>query len=598
MITPMQKLSILCLASDTESSLDALRDLGVLHVTPCAVPSGATSEEAHRQIDQARTALTTLDAYQHHPHANRPAGKTDNADALIENISEKRKQHRHQEERLNTLRHTRHALIPYGNFSPNAIKTLAARGIIVKLYHAREMEGIEMPPDVQLHILSCDKSGAHFALIGQTDFSIEAAEFHVPEKSLNEIEADISAVELALDALNNELATLASARQTVEHALHDREEAGRYADVHDTVGKHGAITLLQGFCPVNAVESLREGARQHGWGLRIEEPTDTDNVPTLLKLPRWVTPIKAVLSMLSILPGYREADISAVFLVFFSIFFAILIGDAGYGMLFLATTLIARKKLPNAPAYPFVLFGILSVGTIIWGALTGNYFGITPEALPPLLQGVQVAWLTGDSAQSHVMQLCFLIGAVHLTIAHVWNAVVLGRCLKTLAQVGWIGLVWSMYFTALNMVLQQPLPRVFMPMILASIALILLFMTPLKEMKKDWINHAMFPLTLVNCFVDIVSYIRLFAVGLASLSVAQSFNGMAMQIGWARIWTIPIMALILLAGHGLNIILCALGILVHGVRLNTLEFCLHKNLEWKGTPYKPFARMPREIPQQ
>jgi V/A-type H+-transporting ATPase subunit I len=99
----------------------------------------------------------------------------------------------------------------------------------------------------------------------------------------------------------------------------------------------------------------------------------------------------------------------------------------------------------------------------------------------------------------------------------------------------------------------------------------------------------MFPLSIVNCFVDVVSYIRLFAVGLASFSVANSFNGMAAEVGISQIWTIPFFALILLFGHGLNIILCALGILVHGVRLNTLEFSLHKELEWKGTPYVPFA---------
>jgi V/A-type H+/Na+-transporting ATPase subunit I len=594
MITPMKKLSILCLASDTETTLDALRELGVLHVTPCTASNGATADDAHRQADEARMALTTLDAYHQHPHASKTAPMSSSPDELINAISAKRKQHRHEEERLANLRHVRHSLKPYGQFSPDTICDLAKRGITVKLYHARDLGNVEVPDDLQLHILSEDKSGTHFALIGQRDFTVDAAEFHVPKKSLNEVEAEISTAKLALGELNDELASLASERPVVEQALHDREEAGRYADVHDTVGRHGAITQLQGYCPDDAVDQIRRHASELGWGLQIEEPSSTDDVPTLLKLPRWVTPIKAVLSMLSILPGYREADISAVFLVFFSIFFAILIGDAGYGFLFLVATLVARKKKPNAPAYPFVLFGILSIGTIIWGALTGNYFGINPEALPGPLQGVQVKWLTGDSAQSHVMQLCFLIGAAHLTIAHVWNGVVYGRSLKTLAQVGWIGLVWSMYFTALNMVLQHPLPALFVPLILASVALILLFMTPLKDMKKDWINHAMFPLTLVNCFVDIVSYIRLFAVGLASLSVAQSFNDMALQIGWSRLWTIPIMALILLAGHGLNIILCALGILVHGVRLNTLEFCLHKNLEWKGTPYQPFARVPRQ----
>jgi V/A-type H+-transporting ATPase subunit I len=117
-------------------------------------------------------------------------------------------------------------------------------------------------------------------------------------------------------------------------------------------------------------------------------------------------------------------------------------------------------------------------------------------------------------------------------------------------------------------------------------------------MKKDWIHHAMFPLSMVNCFVDIVSYIRLFAVGLASLSVAQSFNDMAMQFDWSRIWTLPIMAGILLLGHGLNIALCALGILVHGVRLNTLEFSMHKGLEWKGIPYQPFTRKSQKTTEQ
>ena len=121
-------------------------------------------------------------------------------------------------------------------------------------------------------------------------------------------------------------------------------------------------------------------------------------------------------------------------------------------------------------------------------------------------------------------------------------------------------------------------------------------MTSPKDMKKEWIQHAMFPLSVVNCFVDIVSYIRLFAVGMASLAVAQSFNGMAADIGLDKLWTVPLFALILLLGHGLNIILCALGILVHGVRLNTLEFSLHKNIEWKGIPYRPFAGVARDIP--
>jgi V/A-type H+-transporting ATPase subunit I len=579
MITPMQKLSILCQASDTNASLEALRELGVLHVTPSTAPTGATHDDAQRKLEAAKTALTALAA---HEVTSTGVGDTvsEDADALISTICELRQDLKHQEEQLTAFQHLHHSLLPYGEFKPESIAALAERGIVVKLYHARNMDTLEVPESAQLHILSNDKTGVHFAIISQSDFTVNASELHIPTRSLLTVEADITTIQLKIDEANERLKSLASSRDQVEQELHNREEATRYAYVHDTLGQHGAISLLSGFCPADAVDAVRAAAGTQGWGLLIEEPTEDDVVPTLLKLPRWVTPIKAVLKMLAIVPGYHESDISGVFLIFFSIFFAILIGDAGYGVLFLLATLWARKKAPKAPAYPFVLFGILSTCTIIWGAVTGNYFGIQTDALPGLLQGFQISWLTGpdpEIARNHVMKLCFLIGAVHLTIAHIWNIIELAPSPKAIAQLGWIGLVWSMYFTALNMVLQLAIPAFFLPLILGSIALILLFMTSPKAMKTEWIHHAMFPLSVVNCFVDIVSYIRLFAVGLASLSVAQSFNGIAMDLGWSRIWTIPLMALILLAGHGLNIILCALGILVHGVRLNTLEFSLHKD---------------------
>ncbi len=289
--------------------------------------------------------------------------------------------------------------------------------------------------------------------------------------------------------------------------------------------------------------------------------------------------------MLGITPGYREADTSMVFMLFFSVFFAMLIGDAGYGLIFLLATLFARRKLPKAPAYPFTLMGVLSVSTIIWGVITANYFGITPGNGPAWTG--QITWL-GD--EGNLMKLCFIIGAVHLTIAHIWNAIVLFPARKAYAQIGWIGIVWSTFFAACNMVLGQDYPSWILFLFLGGLALVLLFMTDPKELKEQWIDHAMLPLSIVSCLVDVISYIRLFAVGMASLQVASSFNEMAMELGLPLALKIPVVALILLLGHGLNIILGALAILVHAVRLNTLEFSQHKGLEWTGFAYNPFKK--------
>ncbi len=596
MITPMKKVSIVCLQADKEQSLERLRALGVLHVMPGPETGGGTVEAAADAVKTARIALETLHAFEtpfHHAVDHR----TDDVDALIEHVAAQHARRTHGEEQLATLRSTRHAQAPFGDFSPDAVAGLAHRGITVKLFHTRDPKLLEVPEGVQIHVLSSDKKGAHIAAVGKDDFSLNAVPFHLPARSLSAMDADIERQTAEIDAINHDLHALTPCKPLVEAELHSRTEAEQFARVHDGMGRHGRVAYLSGFAPADSVPSIRHAAAEAGWALKIDDPSATDTVPTLLKMPAWVRPIKAVMQMLAILPGYRESDISGLFLIFFSIFFAILIGDAGYGALFLLATLLARWKKPKAPAYPFVLFGILSVGTILWGALTGNYFGIESKVLPGVLLRVKVEWLTGEHARHNIITLCFLIGSVHLTIAHVWNAIALAPAAKALAQLGWIGLVWSMYLTAQNMVLGNPYPLFFLPMFVISLVLILLFMTSPKDLKKDWIQHAMFPLSVVNCFVDVVSYIRLFAVGMASLAVAQSFNSMAAGIGLERIWTVPLVALILLLGHGLNIILCALGILVHGVRLNTLEFSLHKNIEWKGVPYRPFAGLARDVPQ-
>jgi V/A-type H+/Na+-transporting ATPase subunit I len=124
---------------------------------------------------------------------------------------------------------------------------------------------------------------------------------------------------------------------------------------------------------------------------------------------------------------------------------------------------------------------------------------------------------------------------------------------------------------------------------IAGVVLIALFMTPVKALKDEWFNHAMLPLNLVSNFVDVVSYIRLFAVGTASYAVANSFN--TMLGGMFEHWYTAIFAsLFLFLAHALNIVLSLMGVMVHGVRLNTLEFSGHVGMQWTGLAYDPFRR--------
>jgi len=180
-----------------------------------------------------------------------------------------------------------------------------------------------------------------------------------------------------------------------------------------------------------------------------------------------------------------------------------------------------------------------------------------------------------------------MIGAVHLSLAHLWNIVRDPRSLQSIAQFGWLCTTWTMYFVALKMVLGLPAPGFTLPLFLTGVVCIVLFMTPVRQLKGEWFNHAMLPLSLVSNFVDVVSYIRLFAVGTASFAVANNFNA-ALTPMFGQWMSGVAAALFLVVAHGLNIILCLMGVMVHGVRLNTLEFSGHVGMQWTGIPFRPF----------
>jgi len=352
-------------------------------------------------------------------------------------------------------------------------------------------------------------------------------------------------------------------------------------------GRHleqDGLTIVRGYCPVDALEPLLATARRRRWAWLVEEPADADPVPTLLRNPHWVELVRPVFRFINLLPGYREEDISPVFLVFFSIFFGILIGDAGYGLLIGLLTLGAHWKFGRnqADKSPYRLMYILAAVTVAWGLLMGTVFGQT------LFPGVRplAPWLHDHA---NVQRLCFLIGAVHLSIAHIWQGVLKWPSVAVLGEAGWLCLLWGMFAMARLLVLGDPLPQGVTTLLVAGPALVALFSkpdrNPLKAVGGGLGNLAM---NAVRTFTDIVSYIRLFAVGLATVAVADTFNGMALAWGFDNPLTGLLAALILVVGHLFNMVLAAMAILVHGVRLNVLEFSSHMDLEWAGIPYQPF----------
>ena len=580
MIVKMSKVTVLCVASAKDEALDALRELGVLHVVPLKPPAGELLDEARARLQHVRRALEMLD-----PKAQgKPSGKT--ADEVVEGVWKLIHRIKEDEDALVQLRHEEQRLAPYGSFDPADLDRLKEQGITVRLYQAPRSQAIVVPDGAVRVLLSEDKTNTFFALVGRGDVRVDAQELKRPERSLKEVREGIRWSEARLEESRRRLQEYSNDYAVVACTAARTEETVEFLEARQGMEAGGPVAWLQGFCPEEHATDVQAAAAKNGWGLLVGAPTADDKAPTLIRNPFWVKPIKAVFDFIGVLPGYEEIDISAVFLLFLSLFFAMLVGDAGYGLIFLGLTFWGRRKFPKAPGYPFHLLYIMSFGTVIWGLATGSVFGMA--ALPAWLDRLSVAWL---KEPKNVMLLCFLIGAIHLTIAHAWNISRAWNSLKSLAQLGWIGSTWTMFFMARNLVLGHELPGWIGWVFLASVALIILFMTAPRDFKNEWFNHVMLPLNLVSNFVDVVSYIRLFAVGTAGYAVASSFNKMILGGGIEGIVAGLIAALLLFLGHTLNIILSAMGVLVHGVRLNTLEFSSHIGMAWTGVPYRPFRRI-------
>ena len=182
---------------------------------------------------------------------------------------------------------------------------------------------------------------------------------------------------------------------------------------------------------------------------------------------------------------------------------------------------------------------------------------------------------------------CFFLGAFHLSIAHSWRAYLKIPSVTALADVGWICILWTAFFLAKTLILGEAFPTWGIWLVAAGVVLVILFTNPQANILRG-IGEGLgtVVLSFMNNITDVISYIRLFAVGLATLAIAETTNFLASGFGDGVV-AIVAGVVILITGHGLNIVLGPMSVLVHGVRLNVLEFSGHANVTWSGITFEP-----------
>lgn len=608
MIEKMKTVCIAAQGSRREELLRSLRELGILHLAE----KGAADPQLVGRVSALSRLLPELKEYKSKTGKGKRGGEgellSDEAfEELYENTLSALERKAALRERLAGLLLEADRLRPWGDFDPNALKDLTgAPQLHFYRVGKKELKALSRDENVKYIRLRAVEKAEAVAVVGEPCAALQGAEFLLPEKGLSQLEREAETCRREIADCDSLLIDSAQYLKSYCAQLLKAENAAEYSAADASLGKDGGLVWITGYIPASEAEKFTQAAKEHCWAWLMDDAEEGDPaVPTKIRYNRVTALVKPLFNILGTVPGYGEYDISFWFLAFFTLFFAMIIGDAGYGALFLVATAVLHirtKKVSNA----ILLLYVLSAATVVWGSLTGTWFGLEGAMKIPFFKALVIPafanypeyfGLTAQAAQNSVMKFCFSIGAVQLALACIMNIrrKICRRDLGWIADVGWLLSICALYFMVLFLVVGQ---EINVALVASAIGLGFLLVVLFGGMERGKSfgqglkagagNTFTVFLNTISAFGNVMSYIRLFAVGMASLAIAQSFNDMASGFGGALV---IVGIVIMIVGHALNIVMGFLSVVVHGVRLNLLEFSGQLGMEWAGIAYEPFREL-------
>ena len=588
MIVKMKKVTLIVSDKYRDSALEKLRKLGVLHIQDVNNPVSEDIQSLETKIENVNKALQIIGD----SDEQKLLADTQYIETQINQILTNKQNKENLQRELDELFEVHSWFKKWGAISLESVEKLKQTGVFIRFYVADKSVLKNLPQDKIIYIAKEEQNRVYLALFSESaDEKLDLKEDPIPTIELVELEKNISQLSDEINIINDSIKSFSDIRDGMlkyKTGLESQLELNR---VKYGMGDKGELAYLQGFCPVDTVTTLKKSAEEDGWAYIIQEPESPNEVPTLIKNPKWVRIIEPLFNFMGTLPGYNEQDVSFVFLAFFSIFFAMIVGDAGYGLVFLTATYFMSRKTKEGSKDFFYLMYFMSSTTILWGLITGTWFGAERISQLPFLKIfiIDEIYSFNPDSSGFIMQLTFIIGFIQLSIGRLMSAFRRINTMAAIAEIGWVLVLGAVYFIANNIVLGKEMSELTMPLLISGVVLILLFANFQKNIIKGVLaTLGNLPLDIISSFSDIVSYIRLYAVGLATVIVATNFNSMAIGAGIDSVVSGIIAAVVLLLGHSINLALCGMSILVHGVRLNLLEFSGHVGVQWTGSPYQPF----------
>lgn len=574
MIIPMTKFSFILLSGEKEKFLEEIQELGVVDITRSSKPVDEVSMRIMADIERTQDEINDI--------------KTGTC-AELESLASRKAE----------LSKELKKVAPWGDYDKKRLSSLP-----IRFFNAsRKVFDESWTRDYALQVISEDGDRVWFVIAGPAE-GFPLKDMPAPERTLSEVRADIEEVDRKTKVCAGELGNRKKDIPELEKRIKKLySKLNLYlAGISGETAAEDSLLVLQGFAPAEEDAKLTGAFDKMGIFYIKEEASAEDNPPIELRNNRFVRQFEPLTRMYG-MPVYNEFDPTIFLSFFFLLFFAMCMGDAGYGIILVIIGLLLRGK-EGGFAKMWSLIVTLGAGTFIVGIVMGGFFGIDLSSQAWVPEWLKKCMITGDislggGTYAKQMVLSLLIGVGHICLAMVVKAVWSVRrdgFKHSLGTLGWtlliVGGIAGLAIGLTGIISETAMKWLLIGTASVSALGIYLFnrwgRNPLANIGSGlWDTYNM----VSGLMGDVLSYIRLYALGLSGSMLGQTFNQIAEMVkGPDPTWQWAPFILIILIGHALNIAMSGLGAFVHPLRLNFVEFFKNSGYEGQGVSYNPIRK--------
>ena len=595
-IKRLKKITLYGPGQEKTRVLQGLQAMGCLHLIPLTEHAAdSTLQMQPAEASEAKAWLDRSPKQRRQVKNFRDSRKAVNVDGIVEEILANKASFRKQSDLRDKLQERIREMRPWGDFSFPKLSDLNQQRLWFYIIPNGEMSALD-----ELHLpwelIHQTQKDSYVIVVSEQEPAEEllpVPRCHVGNESLSTLAEMFDDAETRIEDLLSERESLTRWGYLLEQVLAARNDKVALDEATRGTMDEDDFFLVQGWVPTSEQTAVEAFTAENGIAAIFEEPTDEDTPPTLLEKSDQTGGGADALGFFQT-PSYRAWDPGNVVFYSFSLFFAMIMSDAMYSFLFGLIVFMFRGKLGQSEAGSRLMklaYFMSGVG-IVWGIAIGSYFGVP---IGGVLESIAFIDLNNYNA---MMKLSVVIGVMHLIVANTMTAVVNRGTSYALAPLGWAGIMGGGLSIWLGMT--GTLPAAFGSfigpalMIIGGLLVFLFTSTrPVKsitDLALRGIDGLKAVYNITSAFGDVLSYMRLFALGLSGASLAMTFNSLAMDVAHSNPVTGGLYAaIILLLGHILNFALCIMSGVVHGMRLNVIEF-VNWGLSDEGYPFKAFSK--------